>query len=210
MLYPKGAIPGTDAANIADGYLNWKAPGSAFTLIPVNSPTNGNGYWQGDGSSSRLRTQYTPSVNGVKLIQDSASALVWSLTEGNSNSVDVGNSSVTPNIWMVLRSAGNTTQFKINDNTVSSVGSSSAVGMFMAQRRGASDKRAFVNGSQVGGVSAIASTGLPTSEQWVLGGNSVSFSARKFCFAAWGASQAGREAAIYATWQACFTAAGTI
>jgi hypothetical protein len=209
ILYIKGAIPGTSAANIADGYLNWKNP-ATFTLIPVNSPTNGNGYWQGDGASSRFRTQYTPSADGVTYVQGSASIWFYSLTDIQSNSHTIGNGSVNPKARIAPRTTTNLVAGHINDETQLTAANAASTGLFGVQRRGSTDLRLWRNGSQVGSTSATASTGVPTQEQWVCGANSTAFATNQIALAAWGASQSGREAGINTVFQNLLTAAGTI
>jgi hypothetical protein len=209
ILYPKGAIPGTSAENVADGYLNWKNP-AAFTLVPVNSPTNGNGYWQGDGVSSRLRTQYTPATHGVKYTQNDASMWVWCLTDSTQDAYDIGNLSSAPLGAINCRSASSFVTSLINRGTTSLASAvAAATGLIGVQCRGATDNRNWRNGSQIGSGST-ATTGLPTQEQWILGANATNFSTRRIALAAWGASQSGREASMYTTFQTLFTAAGTI
>jgi hypothetical protein len=209
ILYAKGAIPGTSAANIVDGYLNWKNP-ATYTATPVNSPTNGNGYWQGDGASSRVRTQFTPSTNGVKFTQDSASVWFWCLNDVGLTAYDVGNISTAPHTAIISRSGADSTFARVNTGTSASVANANSTGLFVAQRRGAADQRIWRNGTQISGVSSAASTGLPTQEQWMCGANNNSFSTRREAFAAWGASQSGREAGIYTIIETLLTAAGTI
>jgi hypothetical protein len=209
VLYPIGAIPGTASANADDSRINWKNPGT-FNLAAVNSPTHGNGYWQGDGSSSRLRTGYTPSTHGVKYLQDDASLWMWSLTSDLLTIVDIGNSQLSPFSLVWCRFTGDIVIGRVNNST-NVVGSSitDGSGLICVQRRGAIDARIFKNGTQLG-TNATASVGRPTQEQWICGANNASFSTRKTCFAAWGASQAGRESAIHSRWQTVFSAAGTI
>lgn len=211
VLYPKGAIPGTSAANIADGYLNWKSPGT-FTLIAVNSPINGNGYWQGDGASARLRTQYTPSVSAVKYLQNDASVGAWAKLATTAGIVDLGNFNVAPQFYLYIRNATTTSATVVNGGTVIPRGSTNGLGLTIAQRRASNDLRLWNNGSQLGTTeTTVASTGRPTAEQWILGGNSTQFSSvKQIQLAWWGASQTGREATLYSIFQTLFTAAGTI
>jgi hypothetical protein len=207
ILYPKGAIPGTSAANISDGYINWKNP-AAFTLTPINSPTNGNGYWQGDGSSSRLRTGYNPTTDGVKFTQDDASIWVWSNTDGTSVAASIGNV-VSPQAIIYPMNTDNKAYGRVNSASAFTGNVTDGIGLYCVQRRAAGDVRMFKNGSQIAN-STTASTGLANQEQWICGANSSLFGTRKIMFGAWGAKQEGRESAIYSRWQTVFTAAGTI
>jgi hypothetical protein len=208
VLYPIGAIPGVAAGNAADSKLNWKDP-SNFALVEVNSPTHGSGYWQGDGASSRLRTQWTPSTHGVKYIQDDASVWLWSETDSQSASSDTGNASAAPASQIYCRYTDGKMYARVNGVPNSSGAVAASTGLFVAQRRAANDVRGFRNGTQVF-ADTEASTGLPTQEQWICGANSNSFSARRLLLAAWAASQTGREAGSSTIFQTLFTAAGTI
>jgi hypothetical protein len=210
ILYPIGAIPGTSAANATDSRLNWKNP-SAFGLVAVNSMTHGSGYWQGDGSSARLRTQWTPATHGVAFQQNDASMWCWSLTDSIQNAYDIGNATITPITLMNIRDASSNIGTFVNRVTNKlSTAVAASTGMIGVQCRGATDNRNWRNGSQVGSTGTEATTGIPTQEAWVCGANGNQFGARRLSLAAWGASQEGREASIYSTLQTLFTAAGTI
>jgi hypothetical protein len=210
ILYPIGAIPGTASENAADSRLNWKNPGT-FTAIGVNLPTHGSGYWQGDGSSSRLRTQYTPSINGVKFTQNDAAIWAWSLTDSAQTAYDLGNASVAPATSLNFKNASNNQQSIINRSAGSLTGAvADGLGMIGVQCRGSTDNRNWKNGSQIGSTGTGTTTGVPTQEQWICGSNSTMFSSRRIALASWGASQSGREASLYTIFQTLFTAAGTI
>jgi hypothetical protein len=209
VLYPIGAIPGADSTNADDSRLNWKNPGT-FSAAAVNSPTHGSGYWQGDGSSSRLRTQYTPATHGVKFTQDDASEWVWSITDSQESISCIGGAS-SPSAYIVPRNGSNNLLASLNMSAAQAAVSAqaSSIGLFGAQRSGATDLRSWHNGVQKG-TSSNASTGRSAQEQWICGANSNQFSTKRVIFAAWGAKQEGREASIYSTLQTLFTAAGTI
>lgn len=72
--------------------LNWKNP-AAFQCSKVNSPTfTINEGFQGNGTSSYLDTNWTPSTNGVNFTLNSASLGVWVFTIPTINDDLVGNS----------------------------------------------------------------------------------------------------------------------
>jgi hypothetical protein len=209
VLYPIGAIPGTASENAADSRLNWKSP-STFSLVAVNTPTHGSGYWQGDGSASRLRTQYTPATHGAAFLQDDASIWGWSLTDSDSASYDIGSASSAPAASINFSNAAGNMQGIINRGTSSLVTAVAAsTGSYCAQVRGSADNRNWRNGVEIG-TGITATTGRPAQEQWICGGNATMFSARRQCLGAWGASQSGRELSIHQTFETLFTAAGTI
>lgn len=209
VLYPIGAIPGTDAANADDSRLNWKSPGN-FTAIPVNAPTHGNGYWQGDGSSSRLRTQYTPSVNGVKYTRDEASMAVWSQTNLVANVADIGGVGTSTAFIVTKFHATSGMLARLNDITNTIFATADSLGMYQSQRTSSNAVKIYKNGSLLGTNSSTTSNGIAPLEQWICGANNSQFSSRKVSLAWWGASQTGRESSLYTIFQTLFTAAGTI
>lgn len=185
------------AADSQAARLNWKNP-ATFTAVPVSSPTfvADRGY-TGDGAAARLRTQYTPSTNAVLLTQNNASAWVWSLTDSQSVSRELGNGS-SPQIAVSTRNASNLATFLANENGVgSTVANTDSRGFFGTQRVGANSKLGWKNGVAILPSTAVASSGLPTQEQWICGANSASFSSKQIAAAAWGASLDTREAAFY-------------
>jgi hypothetical protein len=186
------------AADNQAARLNWINP-STFMALPVNAPTFAvdRGY-TGDGSSSRLRTQYTPSVNGVNFTQNSASIWVWSRTQAQGAPRDVGSvTGTTMQSSVSIRNTSDNMSIFINDGTAGTPANSNSVGFFGSQRVSSTTKRAWGNGAQVGADVTLTSVGLPVTEQWTCGANSTSFSTRQQAAAAWGASLSGLESAFY-------------
>jgi hypothetical protein len=180
--------------------INWKNPG-VFTASPVNAPTFevDRGY-TGDGSSARLNTNWTPSVNAVNYSQNSASIWVWCRNNIAATTVAIGSRSVDPVDIIYPRTAGGnfSTYVNINNSDTATIafGIGTSVGFSGAQRRGAADARTWKDGIEKAS-SSTASVGLPTQEQWICGGNATQFSTLQQSVAAWGASLAGKELAFY-------------
>ncbi|NUJ81175.1 hypothetical protein HUN39_14255 [Methylocystis sp. FS] len=208
VLYPFAAIPGVDAANASDSLLNWKSPGT-FTALQVNSPSHGNGYWAGDGVSSRLRTQWTPSTNAVNYTTNLASAACWIKNDVTLNAPDIGNV-ILPRLNITGRYGAGGALTQINNGTNVITATANSIGLLMAQRISASEVVNFKNGVELGRNAATAATGVPTQEQWILGGNASQFSPRQIMLAWWGDALIGKEATLYSIFQTLFTAAGTI
>ena len=184
------------AADSQAGTINWITPAN-FTLIAVNAPTftTDRGY-TGNGTTSRLRTQYTPSTNGVNFTQNNASGWVYLETNPSNGTPDIG-STTAPRVVITGNNAG-TASGDINTAAGSSLtGAFSTPGMLGIQRRTNTDRRFFLNGVQSGAPSATVSNGTASQEQWVCGANSTAFSTRQQSVAAWGASLAGLELAFY-------------
>jgi hypothetical protein len=179
------------------GRINWKNPGT-FDALAVNSPTfvTDRGY-TGDGSTSRLRTQFVPSVNGVNYKLNDASCWIWCLTEAAANPSDIGSVGSGGNIDVLTRNAGGTLVGYCNDGTGTNTSVASSVGLSGVSRVSSTVKRLWRNGVQQGSDASVASTSLTSLEQWICGANSSQFSAKQIAFAAWGASLTGKEAALY-------------
>lgn len=176
--------------------LNLKDP-ATFTALAVNSPTFtvDRGY-TGDGSSSRVRTQYTPSTNGVNYVKDNASIWAWVLNNSQVNSSDVGNVTA-PRAAVSTRTTSDLSGHVINDGTTSNTASTDSTGLFGATRAAAGTKKAWKNGLQDGADISVASTAVASQEQWMCGANSSSFSTHQMAAAAWGASLTGLELQFY-------------
>lgn len=199
----------TAAADSQAATINWISPAS-FTLLPVNSPSfQADRGFTGNGTTSRVRTQYTPSVNGVNYTLNSASLTEWSLTELQSTAADIG-SATAPRAFIDPRNASNLAVVDVN-NTSGSLqpASTTSLGFFMAQRRASNDIRLWQNGTQIGSGS-IASGSVASTEQWICGSNSTNFSTRQIAAAAWGASLSGLESAFYSAVRTYMLAVGAI
>jgi hypothetical protein len=177
--------------------LNWKNP-SGPPALPVNSPTfQADRGWTGDGAASRLRTQYTPSIDGVQFTLDNAAIWAW-VTTDIAQAAAVNGNNTAPSSRIVPRSATDTLQVRVNDGTNTAGVSTSSIGFFGGQRRATTDKRMWKNGVQVGATLATASTALANAEQWICGGNAAGFSTGQVAAAAWTAALTGLEATFYA------------
>lgn len=200
------------AAHAADAaVINWITPGT-YTAIPVNSPTfTADRGYAGNGTSSRLRTQFTPSTQAAKLTQNSASIWVWSRTDvSNGAYYDMG-AATSPQLRFKFRQPTDNNLITINDGTTATTGGglwTSSIGMFGLQRTASNARRTFYNGVQRGADSTTASTGMNAQEQWIGGANNVAFSPREIAMAAWGASLAGLESAFYSRIQTYLAAVG--
>jgi hypothetical protein len=184
------------AADAQAGTINWINPAS-YTLLPVNSPgfLADRGY-AGNGTSSRLRTQFTPSTNSVAGSQNNHMLAEFSLSNVDAtNSADIG--SVTAPRSFITPASGGVAAFSVNDGVGSNTTNTNSIGLFMAQRTTSGAKRIFKNGVQLGTDAAVTSTGLATQEAWVCGANATNFSTRRIAMAAWGASLSGKEAVFY-------------
>lgn len=180
------------AADEQAAKLNWVNPAS-FAAVAINSPAFvADKGFTGDGSSSRLRTQYTPSTNGVHYTRDDASGWVFVLTNVNETLADIGNNT-SPKSIVRSRSSGYPVTC-INDATASNGDAvSTSVGFTGGQRISSTVKRIWKDGAQSGADISVSSTGISAQEFWICGANSVIFSTKQIAAVAWGASLTGIE-----------------
>lgn len=173
--------------------LDWKL---RVNLSAVNSPTfEVDRGFTGDAATSRL----TRSGIYTRFVQDSASMWFWSRTDAGESQYPIGRTA-NPQNRLTGRSAADSIVLAINDGTLANFGTgavTSGLGFFGAQRRGATDRRAWQDGAQVGVTSNTASTGVNATANWICGANSSSFSAKQVAAAAWGASLSGLESDFY-------------
>lgn len=190
------------------GYLNWKNP-SAFPLTVTGavSFTVDQGC-QGDGATGFLSTGWVAATNAVTFTQNDASLWMWSNTAAASNLADAGAGGI-PGAYIIARTVTNVWGGRMNDGTIAAVANTSGVGFWGQQRRDATDRRLFKNGTQNGTLSQ-ASTGVPSggNATGVCGVPATNFSIRQQSMFATGASLAGKEAQLYSITRAYMSGVG--
>jgi len=195
--------------------VDWKKP-STRSAVAVNAPTFAadRGYTS-DGSTSRLRTNFTPSTNGVKYQLNNASVWYWKRASGveGGGRRGVGNTWVAPYCSLVAQHTANTIVGSINSNVSAtggtpSGGANTTAGFVGISRASSTTCKFWKNGVQSGSDASDSSTGLPTNEQWICGAYQTSFSLYQNAMAAWGSSLSGNEAAFYSAISAYMTGVG--
>lgn len=176
--------------------LNWKS--ANYNAIAVNSPTfQADKGYTGDGATSRLRTQFTPSTNGVNFLQDNCGLWVYCLTDVTGGQADLGANSA-PQAQVQSRRTSNALGIALSDNTLTAPTSiATSVGLSGASRAVSTARKAWRNGSQIGADSSVTSTGISAAEQWICASNAGLFSTRQVAFAAWTSALTGLETALY-------------
>lgn len=178
--------------------INVKTPGT-FNGATVNSPTfTADRGYVGNGTSSRVRTNFTPSTQGVNYTQNSASAWAWTRTASDVSGVSViGN--VSANVVKIIpRNGSDVASFTINNATAGTVaGSTDASGMWGVSRAASGTAKGWRNGVQFGTDFTNNSSGLPAQEQWMGGAATTGFSTNQMAFAAWGAALDSTQAAAF-------------
>ncbi len=185
------------AADSQAALLNWVNPG-VFTAIPVNSPTFvvDRGY-TGDGATSRLRTQYTPSVNGVQFTQNNASMFVWSNTNVAQAAQDMGNISATINDRLATRAVGDLVTSRLNSATTGAASNASSLGLIGTSRASSTIQNFWRNGVNISGNLSATTTGLCGGELWICGANSGIYSTKQLAAAVIGGSLLNLQPSLY-------------
>jgi hypothetical protein len=178
--------------NFTMGSVNWANP-SQYTLAQVGSPTfTARTSFQGNGSSTKYNTGFTPSSNAAKATQNSEALSVFSLTNtGNAAYFDIGGGS-GPFSQFNGRTATNVHRGGINTGTSVDFGAAtvSSAGFISLSRTASNLTTLYRNGASVA-TTATASTGLANGAVHICGTTS-GFSARALQMASF---SAGRTAA---------------
>lgn len=195
--------------------LDWKNPGTR-SAVAVNSPTfvADRGYTS-DGSTSRLRTNYTPSTNGVKYLQNDASMWIWTRTTSTDSGGrrGAGNTWAAPYSGLSSRHTANTIVGTLNSATsgtggTPAGGTNTTAGLVGASRASSTTVKLWKDGVQSGSDAADNSSGRPTNEQWICGAYQTSYSLNQIAAAIWASSLTGKEAALYTALAAYMTGVG--
>ena len=164
--------------------LNWVS--TSYTLTPQGSVTT-TPYksFKGNGVDSYYSTGFNPSTAGGKLLQNSASLFIWSLTDATGISLDdAGNTALR------INSRGSSTPFvRCNSNAVTNVAASDSLGLTAVSRIGSSDFRYFKNNT-VNSVITAASI-APTNAEITISRVNANFSPRELAFIGFGGGLSG-------------------
>ncbi len=186
----------------ANALLNWKADA-------INATNNGATFtadrgFDGDAAATWVSTGFNPTSVAGQYVRDSAHMAVWVETDG----ADTDGHGIATTAY--VRHASSNLTGRINDATTSTIGAGSATGHHMLVRRGASDKRGFVNGAQVGSTLTTASTGLPNAIAGVgrWNANATYTDDRVACFHAGAALSDAEITALYDALRAYMTGVG--
>jgi hypothetical protein len=199
--------------------LNWKSPGN-FTLVANGGITfTVDRGWQGDGSTGYLDTGWIPATHGVNYQLNDASFGVYSRTNLQQDSSDMGATAGSVTLASIIFARGLTggaagrLVTRINHNTqdapaIAAVPNST--GLSVARRTNSSDHQAFKNGAEV--AAATRASGLTTLEFYICArngdGTPVAFSTRQYASAFTAAAMSeAQHAALYAAQQNGYLAA---
>jgi hypothetical protein len=175
--------------------INIKDP-SKYSLTEVASPTfTQNKGWNGNGTSSYLKTGWIASSNAIKYLQNDGSFGVYSLTDNAVSANDIGVNNGSVNVAVLnIRTATNTASWAVNSATdsIPSIASASSIGFFSALRNNSSNSSFYKNGV-LQSTFTKASTSLSSLEWYILARNQGAianlFSPRTLAFAYVGSSR---------------------
>jgi hypothetical protein len=183
---------GTDCINIKDPQRNRAAiTNTAPTKTPYRSAT-------GSGAGA-IDENFNPALDSRYTLSD-ASYWVWSLTEAQSNTSDIGNTNNRGN----LKNTSNQVFARVNDATNDTNVPGTSIGFFGFQRVGGT-KKYWLNGASIFTV-ARAATSITNGTVYLFGVSPAGGCTREFTFSAWGASLNGFENAFYLRVKALLTA----
>lgn len=129
------------------------------TFTAVASPTLDRTGVTGNGTTSYLNLNFVLTTNSIKYSLNSASLGVYSRTNVNEATADIGGNDGTPNrAYMLSRSTG-TMQGYLNNNSNNSYTVADSLGLHCLQRTSSILTTAYKNGSSVG-TNSGASVGL--------------------------------------------------
>lgn len=195
----------TAAANTQAGTLNWKSSSYTLTESGTGTWTVDRG-WAGDGISGRLSTGVAPA-SLTNLLQDSATAFVWSRTAAQSANPCLG-LSANQTFQLNPRSTGDSFNYRINQSTTTNAATADGSGLFSASRTGASATQSYRNGAALGAAGAIASAAR-SANAIVLGGNVATYATTQIAAAGFGAGlDATQNANLYTRLNTYLTAIG--
>lgn len=159
------------------GLLDWKRLSDATA---VNSPTftTDRGF-TGDGSTSYINTNFTPSTDGVNYTLNSACMGAYlnagtdtAVSGPNSIGAASGGGTINARVepWR-SSTPGSTVRARVNDGTATTVGTvATRFGLTAVNRSGASAVQIYRNGASIG-TSTAASSNVPSIDVYALGFN---------------------------------------
>jgi len=175
-----------------EALINWINPGTCDATL-VNAPAfvAYEGF-TGDGVSAYINSNWNPPIHGVNYTINNASVGVYSRTDSNDAFVDVGcrSGGISDSVYFYTRNSG---EFKCRFHEADLTGFATAdsLGMHIATRIDANNKRYYKNNVYLGNVVA-AVVSLPTLNYYILANNingvASLFSPRQLSCAFWGVS----------------------
>lgn len=181
------------------GRLNLKNPGTfTCTNVGAGPAFAAEGGITGSGSTG-WNTGWNPTLHGVNYQQDNASMWVWcNTTQAAANVIEAGSNAGTARANIYAYGSTGGVRGMMNDATLTTFGGvvTDALGLTGITRASSTHKTMFKNLTNKGS-EPVVSTGLPNLAQYICMPNPSPGGTKQIGFAAWGASLAGKETALY-------------
>jgi hypothetical protein len=193
--------------------LNWKAP-SANQATKVNTPTfTSNQGFTGNGTSSYLNTNFTPSTQGVNYTTNAASFFLHENTNVASNGTNSVYSDTSANALLITpRSSVNEFRAALNSSAQAVIAGSvtDSQGLHLMNRTTSAVIQGYKNGIQIGGGDiALTASGRPSLSLFLLARNSngtVDFPRpAQISMAGLGGNLSALQSDLYTAWKTYFT-----
>ncbi len=144
---------------------------SSFTHLPVNTPTWANTGYTGNGATSYLNSQYTPSTSAIVLSQNDNFLATYTRTNAQTGySSGTINAAATIGLQVLPRFTDDTFRIRNNSATFGSLANTDSRGFFVSQRIDVTNIHNWKNGVSVL-TTASASVGLSDVPIWHLANN---------------------------------------
>lgn len=195
-LWAKGRALYTPMHSINATRVNLFAPAGALLTL-TNAPTIvPDDYFAGDGVSAVFDTGINASSVAGNYSQDSATMLVWSLTDLASNTAyDVGSGT---NARLAGRSAGGLLSARANAGSFTSTSVANSLGLYGWTRNGSAGHD-FIRGAAIVASPTQVSAAIPNATFKIGSGGSTSFSSRQLALVFLGAGLSSGEIADFHT-----------
>lgn len=172
------ASSSTDSASCL---VNWKGNYWRPSLNGTPTLTAYQGFLT-NGTSNGIDTGFNPSLFGTQA--NNMAFSVWSNTTGQTATGGVGNLGPTDGFSINIRNVSDLYAYRCNDGTADTIANASGTGFYTSMRSGATTKKAYKNGTQLGTTLATAFVGVDNSTLGVgqIGSSNsqTSFSARQW------------------------------
>ena len=171
---------------------------SSFTGTFSSGWTFASGGITGNAVSTFMNTGFIPSA---QLTNTSGHYSIYSRTNINQVSIDLGVLSGTIVHQILIRESGNQTYSYVNTNTGISTTNANSLGHYILNRNSSTNTQGFKNGTQV--VTGAQTAGLPTDAVYIGGrnqsGTSIIPSSRQYAFASIGDGLTDTQASNFYT-----------
>lgn len=170
--------------------INARDPARGFALVGSPSFLINRGY-RGT-SNAYLASNWNPSGDGVNFQRNSAFIAAWSLDNAANNNIALGNSQAYLGLRATAPNTPNHMLVRLNGNAVSVAGPGNSLGLFAADRSGASTGKIYRNGIELGNDLLAQPSAAPGSESFfglarnVGGAANPIDTARRYAALAWG------------------------